>query len=104
MHLPEAAITASIGYFDTSMSMAPNELMASTMRPLPWRAHAAAISGSRFRIPVPVSQCTCATCVIAGSILNAPSSIAAVTCLSSGRSIDECSRPRYFRIFRIRWQ
>ena len=61
MHFPEAATTASTGYFATSMSIAPNELMASTMSALPCRAQAAAISGSGLRMPVPVSQCTWAT-------------------------------------------
>ena len=78
MHLPEAAMTASTRYFDTSMSIAPKELIASTMRPLPWRSHAAAISGSGLSVPAPVSQCTCATCVMAGSFAKAASRIAAL--------------------------
>ena len=56
MHLPDAAITASIGVVDTSMGSAPNELIASTMSRLAWRATTAAIAGSGFRIPVDVSQ------------------------------------------------
>src|SRR5688572_27575075 len=104
MHLPEAATTASIGHCDTSISIAPNELIASTMRPRFWRAHACAMSARGLRIPVPVSQCTCATCVMAGSRASASSTIAPLAIRSSGMSSATCARPRYFRILRIRWQ
>ena len=104
MHLPEAATTASIEYFATSMSIAPKELIASTIKPLPWRAQTAAMSCSGLRIPVPVSQCTCATWVIAGSRAIASSTMAAVGCLSSAMSIATCARPSTLRIFTMRWQ
>ena len=42
-------------------------------------------------------------CILLGFYL-ASSTIAPVGCLSSGRSIATAPRPRYLRIFRMRWQ
>ena len=50
----------------TSIGSAANELIASTISPLPCLRHACATPARSFSMPAPVSQCTCATCVIDG--------------------------------------
>ena len=54
---------------------------------------------SGLRMPVPVSQCTSATCVIAGSAASASSIIAAVAGWSSAIGRSTAARPRYLHIF-----
>jgi hypothetical protein len=55
MHLPKrrSGVESRSAGVD---SMAPNELIASTMRLLPWRSTTAAISGERIQDAVDVSQ------------------------------------------------
>ena len=93
MHLPEAAISASNLVVRASMPIAPNELIASTMRLLPWRSTTAAISGSGFRMPVDVSQWMRPTCVIDGSAFSSRSTSAAVVGTSSAVSNVVTLRP-----------
>ena len=93
MHLPEAAISASNGVVRASMPIAPNELIASTMRLLPWRSTTAAISGSGLRMPVEVSQWMRPTCVIDGSALSSRSTSAGVVGTSSAVSNVVTLRP-----------
>lgn len=76
-------MTASNGVLLASMSIAPNELMASTIRPLPCLATTCATSCSGLSTPAPVSQCTRATWVMDGSAASALSTSAALTCWAS---------------------
>ncbi len=93
MHLPEAAISASNFVVRASMPIAPNELIASTMRLLPWRSTTAAISGSGLRMPVEVSQWMRPTCVIDASAFSSRSTSAGVVGTSSAVSNVVTLRP-----------
>ncbi|MNV83852.1 hypothetical protein D3C71_1776790 [compost metagenome] len=55
-HLPLAAMRASNLNSRASMGKAANELMASTIKPLPRRAHRSLMALSGLTTPVPVSQ------------------------------------------------
>ena len=66
-HLPLAATSASKRTSRASIGSAANELIASTIRPLPWRAQTSAIACSGLRTPVPVSQWIRPTWVMLGS-------------------------------------
>src|SRR6202140_2041368 len=103
-HLPDAAMSASKRMVRASIGMAPKELIASMIKPRPRFATTVAISGRGFRIPVPVSQCTCATCVIAGSAPSAASIRAGSAGSCSPCARTAASRPRYLRIRTMRLQ
>ena len=103
-HLPLAAISASKGAVATSIGSAANELIASTIRPLPRALQAWAMPTRSLSTPAPVSQCTCATCVIDGSASSAAAIIAPVAGWSSGTGSSTAARFRYLQIFRMRAQ
>ena len=92
-HLPDAAISASNGVVRASIGSAPNELIASTIRLLPWRATTAAIARSGFSMPVEVSQWMRPTWVIDGSRASSRSTSSAVVGTSSAVSNVESLRP-----------
>ncbi|MCY1463925.1 hypothetical protein D9M71_818880 [compost metagenome] len=98
-HLPEAAISASKGIWRASIGNAPNELMASMIRRLPWRWITWAISASGLRMPVLVSQWIKATWVTAGSAASRRSTSAAVVGWSSAVSKVLWARPSTLQIF-----
>ncbi|MNJ76877.1 hypothetical protein D3C77_742590 [compost metagenome] len=77
---------ASKGTSRASIGSAPNELMASMIRRLPWRAMTAAISASGLRMPVLVSQWISATWVMLASAASRRSTSPAVVGWSSAVS------------------
>src|ERR1700686_3929289 len=103
-HLPDAAMSAAKRVVGASIGMAPKELIASMIKPRPRFATTVAISGRGFRIPVPVSQCTCATCVIEGSASSAASIRAGSAGSCSPCARTAASRPRYLRLRTMRLQ
>ncbi len=99
-HLPLAATSASKRIARASIGSAANELMASTIRPLPWRAQTSATAGSGLSTPVPVSQWIRPTWLMLASARSAASSSCAETGASSAwprivvlRPISVASRP-----------
>ena len=92
-HLPLAAISASKRVVRASIGKAAKLLMASTIRPLPWRSHTAATAASGFSTPVPVSQWMRMTWVMLGSAFSCASTAAASTGRSSGTGIMVALRP-----------
>src|SRR5512137_1559536 len=103
-HFPLAAISASNGVVRASIGSAANELIASTISPFARFAHTAAIEARSLRTPAPVSQWTCATCVIDGSAASAASTMAPVTGWSSGTGRSTTARPRTLQILTMRAQ
>ena len=90
-HLPVAATSASNGAVATSIGERART-SSSHRRSAPCRAarRPARCRRDRFSIPAPVSQCTCATCVIDGSAASAASTIARGRRLVLGhRQIDD---------------
>ena len=104
MHLPDAATSASKGVVRASISIAPNELMASSSKRRPWCCTAAAISGKGLSMPAPVSQYTSATWVMLVSAIKAASIASGVALWSSATGSSTASRPKYASIFKMRWQ
>ena len=82
-HLPLAATRASNFTLRASIGSAANELIASTIRPLPWRAQTSAIACSGLATPVPVSQWIKPTWLMLGSRCSAASSSCGETGASS---------------------
>ena len=92
-HLPLAATSASKRTSRASIGKAANELIASTIRPLPWRAHTSATACSGFSTPVPVSQWMRPTCVMLASATSAASSAEGETGASSACGSTVVRRP-----------
>jgi hypothetical protein len=92
-HLPLAATSASKRVVRASIGSAPNELMASTISPLPCAALTSATACSGLSTPAPVSQWIMSTCVMLASALSFASSAAADTGSWSPKSSTLQRRP-----------
>ena len=92
-HLPLAATSASNVTTRASIGKAANELIASPIRPLPWRLHTSLTACSGFSTPVPVSQWMKPTWVMLRSARNFASSASAETASSSACDMIEVRRP-----------